>query len=264
LAGSLPGRARVLDLGTGDGAVLGKIKSARRDLKLVGVDSAPVLPPAPKDVTLKPGVAMERLPFAAASFDAVTSQFGFEYGRTSEAAPEVGRVLRPGGQLSFVVHHAQGPILEHNLARHCALVWAARESGLIEKARAFVRARTSAALLPTPAGFRDAVAEARVRFPDQSVAEEFVRAILETLERSRGAKPAEALDVLNILDKGASGDIGRIEALASAACGAERIAAIVEDLAGAGIAMAEPAVLSETARGRPFAWHIAGRRTARP
>lgn len=260
-ARSLPRRARVLDLGTGDGAVLGKLKRARDDLKLVGVDSSPVLPPAPKGMTLKPGVAMENLPFAAASFDAVTSQFGFEYGQTDEVAREIGRVLTPGGSLLFVVHHADGPILEHNLARLSGLAWAVRESGLLDKARALARARAIAAL-PTPVVFRNASAEAKTRFPGQSVADEFVRAILETLERGRGAPPGEVLDVINTLEDRAANEIARIEALARAVCGRERLGLISEELGRAGIAMAEPAELGESARAHPFAWRLAGRRTA--
>lgn len=256
-ARGVPRRGRVLDLGTGDGAALDKMKSVRSDLKLVGVDSSPVLPPTPKGMLFKAGVAMESLPFADASFEAVISQFGFEYGDTPAVTREVGRVLRPGGTLQFIVHHQEGAILKHNQGRLSGLAWAARDSGLLPKARALVAAR-AVAPLPTPQLFKDAPAQARARFPGQAVAEEFAQAILQTLELSRGASPAEALDVLRILEERAAYESERIEALASAVCGRERLAEIAAGFGQVGIRIDEPEELRESRGGQPFAWRLSG------
>jgi ubiquinone/menaquinone biosynthesis C-methylase UbiE len=54
---------------------------------------------------------MESLPFADRSFRAVVSQFGYEYGRSGEAAREITRVIVPDGQLSFLVQHQDSPIV---------------------------------------------------------------------------------------------------------------------------------------------------------
>jgi SAM-dependent methyltransferase len=251
--------SRVLDLASGDAAVLERIRSVRPDLKLIGIDSSPRLPPAPKGVTLKPGVAMERLPFPDSHFALVTSQFGFEYGDKARVAKEVRRVLAPGGRIHFVVHHRGGAIVAHNLARRQALSWALIETGYLEKARLLARSRKIAALLPTPDHFKDAPQVARRRFPSQPVAEEFVTAIYQTLVGSRRHSPDEALEVLGLLERRASNEIARINALEKAACDAEQIRAVVQILANAGLEAEPPKAVEEQGGERIFAWLVKSR-----
>lgn len=260
-AKSLAKGARVLDLATGDGLVLGKMKASRPDLKLTGVDSSPVLPASRHGIKLRAGIDMERLPFADGSFDAVTSQFGFEYGDWERAAAEVSRVLKPNGKLQLVVHYRDGPIVAHNLPLGQALGWAVREAGYLEKARALVRARARARL-PTPPLFRSAPAEARQRFPKQPVAEEFLTAVLQTLVLSFNAPPAEALEVLQQLEDRAGNQLARIESLMGAACDSDELERLVGHLAGAGLEIAPPDTISEDANAAPFAWLLCGSKPA--
>jgi SAM-dependent methyltransferase len=252
-------KARVLDLATGDGAVLGKIGKARGDLKLIGVDSSPVLPAGPKAARLMPGVTMEALPFPDGSFDLVTSQFGFEYGDTKRIAAEVRRVLREGGNFAFIIHHADGAIVAHNRGRSEALRWAARESGLLDKAAAVANSR-KLVQLPTPRHFRDAPIEARRRFPRQSVAEEFATAVLQTLDMGSRHPPGESLQNLATLRGKAINEIARIEALCAAARDNRQIARLADQLKSAGLTAQAPVTLHEQEDGRPFAWLITGSR----
>ena len=64
---------------------------------------------------------MEDLPFDDQRFDAVISQFGFEYGSVALAAKQVARVLAPGAPFSFIVHHAHSPIVREDRDRNRAL-----------------------------------------------------------------------------------------------------------------------------------------------
>ncbi len=255
----LPRNARVLDLATGDGAVLGKIRRVRPDLKLMGVDSAKRLPPAPKGVHLRAGVPMERLPFPNGHFELITSQFGFEYGDVPAISAEVARVLRPGGRFQFMVHHAGGPIVGHNEKRRAGLAWALQESGVLQRARALVHSRMYAPI-PTPPSFRATAAEARRLFPGQPVAEEFCLAILQTLELGRTSPPAESAEVLHTLESRASNELQRVDALRGAACGPEEITQIVQHLRAAGLEPEEPGLLRETGSHKPFAWLVSGAR----
>jgi len=249
--------AHVLDLATGDGVVLKTMREARSDLVLTGVDSSPVLPPPPRGIRLRAGVSMESLPFKAGAFAAITSQFGYEYGDTQATSGEVGRLLRPGAKLRFVIHHSDGPIVAHNLPRRDALLWALSPGGYVAKARGLLAARRISAI-PTPPAFREAPLEAQRRFPDQSVASEFLQALLVTLEMGRDKPVHYGFEVIDTLESKAKNEIARIETLERAACDAGRIETIGEELRTAGIEVAPPAIVTERSSGRVFAWLVSG------
>lgn len=256
-ARTFPRGARLLDLATGNGIVLGWIAAVRPDLKLVGVDSAAALPPAPKGVKLHAGVRFERLPFKDASFDAGASQFGIEYGDAAAAAAELARVLRPGAPVRFIVHHAGGPILAHNQARRDALLWAVGPEGWLAKAKAFASA---GAALPVPPAFRSAPEEAQRLFPQQSVAAEFAVGIVQRLELVRIRGGREALALLEAMEEEAAGEIGRIGLLEQAARDEAGAAALAAACAEAGFDMEPPGTLPSSHPGRPLAWLLSGAR----
>ena len=260
LARSLSKGARVIDLGTGSGFVPATMAAARPDLKPIGVDSASGLPAAPRGVTLKGGVRMERLPFPEARFDATVSQFGYEYGDTERTAGEVARVTKRGGRLLLMIHHASGQILSHNLGRREALLWALQPGGPVERARAFAATGLGAGL-PIPQSFASAAAEARRLYPEQSAAAEIVTGILQRLEIGRRA-PAEARDLLARLEADARGEVARLSQLEGAARDEPGIAEIARQLEAAGFAAIELSALPDPAAGKPLAWIVDGRRRA--
>lgn len=254
---ALPRGAAVLDLATGNGAVLRALVGTQVGLKLTGVDSAPVLASPPPEITLRPGVAMELLPFGAGEFDALTSQFGLEYGDIQAIAQEAARVLRPGGSFRFVIHHAASPIVAHNGGRRAALAWARHDSGVLARAAQLARTRQMTRI-PTPASFRTAVGEAGQRFPDQSAAREFCAAVLQTLDMGAAHPASETLEVLTELERRADGEIGRLDALAAAARDEAGIAALAAQLRATGLDARDPRPLRS---GKiPFAWLLEGER----
>jgi ubiquinone/menaquinone biosynthesis C-methylase UbiE len=259
-AARLRPKARVLDLATGSGAVPRALKAARRDLDLVGVDSAPELPAGPPGIRLVGGVAIEQLPFGDASFDAATSQFGLEYGDRGRAVAEAARVLRSGGTIRLVVHHQESGIVRHNRGRREALHWATRGSPMLDKARRLALAR-AAAPLPTPAAFREAVAEAQRAWPEQPVAAEIMAAIVQTLDMGRTRPPRETIEVLDSLAARAADEAGRIEALLAAACDEAEAAAIGGRLRDSGLEVDRLEALNEPS-GAPLAWLIDASRPA--
>lgn len=179
-AAHLPEPCRLLDLATGDGRVLRWMRKERPDLVLVGVDLAPELPPAPEGTTVKPGVPMEELPFGDASFDAVVSQFGFEYGDVEKASAEVARVTAPGGMVGLITHRRDGPILAHNWDRRVQIGWLFDRKSLFGIAQETLADRGSAFAAP-PMAITRIGTEAAQRFGSQSVAMEIVRAVERTL-----------------------------------------------------------------------------------
>jgi SAM-dependent methyltransferase len=253
-------RAKVLDLATGDGAVPRALKAARPDLDLVGVDSAPI-PPSGAGIRLQGGVAMEQLPFAVASYDAVTSQFGIEYGDTALICAEVARLLKPLGTIRFVIHHAQSAIVAHNRGRRAALAWAI-ECPALEKARRLAEARQSARL-PTPAAFVQFVGEARRVHPDQPVAAEFLTAILQTLRMGETRPPRETIEVLTSLRSKGKSEIGRIDALQAAARDEVSVGQVASELERSGLRLLKPRELIVRADLAPLAWLIDGAKPAK-
>ena len=248
--GLRPG-AKVLDLATGDGTVLRTLSGCGRRLDLIGVDSAPALPKPPPGIRLKAGIAMERLPFPAGRFDAITSQFGIEYGDTTAIASEIGRVLKPGGFLRFVIHHDEGAIVAHNRSRRAALTWVLSESGLLDRARQLAKARQNARL-PTPDSFRASIQEAARRFPGQTAGVELTSAVVQTLDLGAARPFGQTVEVLSELQSRAEGEVGRLLALEAAACDPARCEAIAEQLAEAGLKPSQPKVLA--AGGDTIAW----------
>ena len=246
--------AQLLDLGTGSGDVPMAIAEARRDLRLTGVDSAATLPAAPKGITLRGGVAMEDLPFPDHRFDAVTSQFGYEYGDSARIAAESARVARPGAPLLLLVHHRASLILSHNLARREALLWGLRPDGPLQQAKRFAATGLRAGL-PIPASFRAAPEEARRLFPGQSAAAELMTGILQRLEVGRRA-PAEAPRLLDQLEAEARGESERLALLGAAARDEAQIGAIAKELAAAGWRTPEVSTLAEPGAPQPLAWIV--------
>ncbi len=132
----LPDGARILDIGTGNGAIAliaGEIAAASgRQYAIHGTDLAQIDPlrDVPGGARLfggiqfHPGVATEHLPFEAASFDAVSGQYALEYTAIDTSLGEIHRVLKSGGRAQFVLHHAESIVAlkARESLRHSALV----------------------------------------------------------------------------------------------------------------------------------------------
>jgi hypothetical protein len=133
----LPTQARLLDIGTGNG-VLPLIALNARDRKGAqwGIDATDLAQIDPKrhvadgvrrfeGVQFHPGVANEKLPFDAGSFDAVFGQYALEYGNTAESLGEVARVLLPRAKAQFILHHCDSVLVQaaHRSMAECDLVF---------------------------------------------------------------------------------------------------------------------------------------------
>jgi SAM-dependent methyltransferase len=249
-AAGLPKQAKVLDLATGDGRVMGWLLAARRDLKLTGIDFAERLPPAPRGTKSRSGVNMEAVPFPDESHDAVVSQFGVEYGDVPQVVREVSRVLKSRGRVGFIMHRGDGSILEHNRPRRSALKWVLDEADMFAKARAGLNLRQLGIAVP-PAVAAGPV-EAASRFGRDSVAWEVCEAISQTFALGRADPPSEIEKVLRELERKARNEIGRIESL-DRAC--ERISdrkQLLASFTAEGLSLVHEGPLNEHATDRVF------------
>jgi ubiquinone/menaquinone biosynthesis C-methylase UbiE len=122
--GGLAQSARVLDIGTGNGAIALIARQSADGVGLAceihGTDLARIDPirDVPNGarlfagITFHPGVATEKLPFEAASFHAVSGQYALEYTDVQQSLTQILRVLRSGGSAQFVLHHADSIVIE--------------------------------------------------------------------------------------------------------------------------------------------------------
>lgn len=115
--------ARLLDIGTGNGvipAIAREVATAlRRRWDIDATDLARIDPVRDvadgaqrfAGVRFHPGVPTERLPFEAGCFDAVSGHYALEYADTAAAFGEIHRVMKPGAEAQFIVHHADSVLV---------------------------------------------------------------------------------------------------------------------------------------------------------
>lgn len=147
--------ARIVDLGTGNGAVaLLAVQHAddhHRDFEVGGLDYADIRPvqdlAGVEDVAgllgridFRSGVRMEDTGLAAASVDLLTSQYGYEYADTAAAAREAHRVLKPGGRIALILHHDRSSVVEMARDSIAQLRYAQHREKLGERVAALVKA----------------------------------------------------------------------------------------------------------------------------
>lgn len=120
---TLPTDAHLLDIATGNGVIplialdVARSREARWAIDatdLARIDPAQQVANGAErfaGVQFHPGVATEKLPFDDARFDAVTGHYALEYSDTAAALAQIHRVLKPGGDAQFVIHHAGSVLL---------------------------------------------------------------------------------------------------------------------------------------------------------
>ena len=245
VASTLPRNVHVLDVGCGTGVVGRLLIEANASLQVVGIDSAE-LPPVQQHPRLKilPGIAIETVPALDHPCDAVVSQFGYEYADIHAAATQLARILRPGGQLSFVIHHSESPIVRGD-RQHRKALRAMMGDGLRE---------------PFLGGDRSALAEELARlqtqFPDETTLRHLGPGLLAHMAGSQDHRRR----VWHALKEALSPDCVLSDALEASCVAPAEIDAWLEPLRPA-FDVDRPSILN--LHGQPLAWKVEGRRKMR-
>ncbi|OUS25695.1 hypothetical protein A9Q98_11995 [Thalassotalea sp. 42_200_T64] len=115
---------KVIDIATGNGALVGLIYDAVRQDNLPYIDAIDLAKIQIKDSLQNKseqthfigGINCEQLPFTDDSANLIISQFGIEYSNLTKSFAEVARVLAATGQAQFICHHTDSIIVKPNLA----------------------------------------------------------------------------------------------------------------------------------------------------
>ncbi len=112
VAKALPRGGSLLEVGAGSCMVSKWMVGVRSDLRVVAADcgSYPLDAGELGTIRFLAQTWLETLPFGDGEFDAVVSQFAFEYADRARALRECSRVLGKQGVLSFVMHAAGGAL----------------------------------------------------------------------------------------------------------------------------------------------------------
>jgi SAM-dependent methyltransferase len=236
-ARSLPPGTRVLDLGCGAGIVGRLLLSVRPDLRVTGVDSAHV-PLAPlANLVLLSGVAMELLPFGANHFDAVVSQYGFEYSDTEASTRELSRVLAPRARLSFLVHAAGSAIVSANSARSAAI-------------DAFLATRSL--FIGDPAAFAVRIDELRAEYSSDAL----MAALARMLPLHSDKPPARRVAIWTAVEEALAPERCVADSLKASCVAAENLESWSAPLRSLGAL--QPITALHEPDGTPIAWRIEG------
>lgn len=247
----VPHGGRVLDLATGDSRVLRWLQSKRPDLILTGIDLSPQLPPPPPGIETHCAIAMEALPFADGAFDAVVSQFGFEYGDPVKVCAEIARVLSPPGYVGLLVHRGDGPILEHNRHRRNQLLWALKEKGAAKKTIAALK--EGAIGIDKAAKVAGKIAEQGAKkFGEGAPAWELPEAIRRSCVMGRGHGTGSIVETIGMIESHATNELGRIQSLSRACKTADSRKVILDSFAKHSLNLMDTAPICEPG-GREFA-----------
>ncbi len=138
--------ARVLDIGTGNGAIAFIARDTALALghqfHIEGIDAAII---QPAEAAAKHGLAAggvrfrgltnaEQTGYPAASCDAISSQYAIEYMDVSACLQEISRILKPDGKAAVLVHHADSEAVVTTRAELKVLDFLRQEAPLLQSA----------------------------------------------------------------------------------------------------------------------------------
>ena len=248
----LPDGARVIDIGTGNGAVALLAQDAARSLgrrfQIEGIDAAVIDPAtavAQHDVDFSDIVFRGETPIEATGcpprhFDAVSSHYAIEYSDVAQSLRELARILKPGGWAEFVIHHAGSMALKTTRAELRAFAYLRDEAPvlmescrLLEKLMDAGNAAAFAVLLQDTEvrqhdeRVRSLLQRARLfteSQPGAAFVQGIVQQIAKTLQETPATGPTTALERLAILADEMYAHHNRLSAISRAAHTAQNIA----------------------------------------
>jgi len=199
-AASLVRSSHVLDLATGNGTVPVTLLSHNPTLNITGVDYANIAPqcyvqnnPLLAQVKFVANTDICALPYTDESFDAITSQFGFEYADVLLASKEFLRVLKVRGKFQLIIHHHQSEVVQPAKIKVWELLLLTEQNGLLTQLTAFIEQKISLSQLEK---FGQQFLKQYDRQLSEAIAGQIFQAINHILDLFEKSANAEQLSLL--------------------------------------------------------------------
>lgn len=255
--GSLPDGARVVDIGTGNGALLliarEAATAAGRRWEIHGTDLARIDPvhhvPGGQrlfeGVVFHPDTAAESLPFETDSVDAVTGQYALEYADMPAALAEAGRILRPGGRARFILHHADSIVVRNAHASLADAHYVLNEEHVLRALRRYLEAarRSPTAARSAWQALAQSGARLQQRFreaPGSPVLAMATDVLRRLFDQHRAMTAAQVEAAMSAIDRELRTHVHRLKDLVAVARSASDMQDLCEHARKAGFDVQEP------------------------
>lgn len=241
----LPAESRILDIATGNGALLRLAATVNTCFFMHGVDLADIDPlrHAPDglgnaNVTFHGGIDAVDLPFETDGFDVVISQYGLEYAELGPAVAELARVLRPNGQLRWLAHTPDSEVVTQNVDQHRQVDFLLAQHGPVDAMGQLterIRRQKSVKITMSRLNRALGVAEAFCReHPSSGIVAELCQGFMETAGRWQAYDPADLKAMVDHARRELIAHRQRILDLNDAVLTEDRESAVRESLSGPG------------------------------
>jgi ubiquinone/menaquinone biosynthesis C-methylase UbiE len=158
--GTLASGSRVLDIGTGNGAVafIAREVAAQNGatVEIEAIDSATIDPAraakaanlSVEGITFRGHVPAEATGYPESWFDVVSGQYALEHTRVNDTLAELARIVKPAGEVLFVIQHAGSAGLDALRAELAHFDFLEHNVPLIVHTRRFLKRLAGATTMP--------------------------------------------------------------------------------------------------------------------
>lgn len=241
--------ASVVDLACGNGAIPNQLLSVNSTLQICAVDKAEISPLEYLSHTGKlasvrflPATDICELPFDDNSIDAVTSQFGIEYAPLKAACKAAVRVLKPGGVMRLLMHHAESEIVMPASATIAEITRLLEQQGPMKAIESFVSGKISIEQLET---IGETYLQAEIPGSKQVSGQVFsgIDHIIDVMKTN----PSQAQALLVNMGKRLVADRSRLQQLQSAALDEQQADSVAKEISelGMDIDIFEPFLIND-------------------
>lgn len=279
---ALPSNATIVDLGAGNGALTAKISEAskqhQKGFTIIAVDYSDIESRSPifknETISVRSHTPIEQTGLEAESVDLAVSQYGFEYADHAQAASEVARILKLGGEFNAVVHHRQSEVSQSCASTHMQVGLCYRSelttvcAKLIKRLRKLDKSHRDPRQDETAESLRDElnkrvsrVLDYAQKYADQNHVNYYVNELTSLFgEQAKKLSFAQKLSIIDNVEEQEKHLQLRMEAMLKASLDDEGIKALENELRESGLIVEDSEVLSHDFK--TFGWRLIAKKPA--